>query len=101
MAGHKTLPSIVLLAILLSLAWNDRRGPQTIRLFNLAEDSGEWKDRSVAKPERAQILQDLFDARDSRLPANVSGRRFSNRNAGFAVGARVRVAESNDRVGAP
>lgn len=56
------------------LTWNDRSGPQTVRLFDLPEDPGEWSDLAAAHPERAQAMQDLFDAWDSGLAGSQSGR---------------------------
>ncbi|MBT3288351.1 MAG: sulfatase-like hydrolase/transferase [Victivallales bacterium] len=82
------------------LARNDQAGPRTIRLFNLAADPGEWKDLAQAHPERAQAMQDLFDAWDSALPDNQSGRNPRNRNTGFVAGKRVDVAEFNRTVAA-
>jgi len=80
------------------LTWNDQAGPQTIRLFNLAEDPGEWKDLSAANPERAQALKDLFDAWDNQLPRNQAPRNPRNRNTGYVSGKRVNVAEFNARM---
>lgn len=77
------------------LAWNDESGPKTIRLFNLKDDPGEWKDLAAQHPERAQSLQDMFDTWDSGLADNQAGRNPRNRNAGFASGKRVDVAAFN------
>ncbi len=77
------------------LSWNDESGPKTIQLFNLAEDPGEWKDLAATQPERAQALQDKFDAWDSTLPPNEAPKQPKNRNHGFATGERVTVAEFN------
>ena len=82
------------------LAWNDQGGPRTIRLFDLAGDPGEWKDLSAAEPARAQAMQDLFDAWDSRLADNQGGRNPRNRNSRYPSGGRVDVAEFNARVAA-
>ncbi len=77
------------------LAFNDQGGPKTIRLFNLANDPGEWTDLAGTLPERAQTLQDLFDAWESTLPDNQSGRNPGNRNTGYAKGYRIDVAAFN------
>ena len=77
------------------LAFNDQSGPQTIRLFNLAGDPGEYNDLSAGNPEKAQALQDMFDAWDSRLADNQSGNNPKNRNTGYASGKRLSVAEFN------
>jgi len=82
------------------LAWNDQSGPRTIRLFNLADDPGEWKDLAQSHLKRAQAMQDRFDAWDSALPDNQSGRNPRNRNTGYAAGKRVDVAEFNKKVDA-
>ncbi len=79
------------------LAWNDQGGPRTIQLFNLANDPGEWRDLAAVAPERAQVLQDMFDAWDSRLPDNQGGRNPRNRNTGYASGRRVDVEAFNAR----
>jgi len=77
------------------LAYNDQNGPKTIRFFNLADDSGEWKDVVSNYPERAQAMQDLFDAWDGGLPGNMDGKNPKNRNGGYANGKRVKVDEFN------
>jgi len=82
------------------LTWNDQSGPQTIRLFNLAEDPGEWRDLAAANPERAQMLQNLFDAWDSRLPDNQNGKNPKNRNTGYAAGRRIHVTAFNAAISA-
>ncbi|MBT3378445.1 MAG: sulfatase-like hydrolase/transferase [Lentisphaerae bacterium] len=79
------------------LAWNDQAGPKTIRLFNLVDDPGEWKDLAGTNPKQAQVLQDMFDAWDSGLPDNQSGRNPRNRNNGHAAGKRINVSEFNAR----
>jgi len=82
------------------LCFNPISGAQssrTIQLFNLADDPGEWKDLVDVEPERAQQLQDMFDAWDSRLIPSQSGLTTSNRNSGYADGERVSVAEFNAR----
>jgi arylsulfatase A-like enzyme len=83
------------------LAWNDQAGPQTIRLFNMLDDPGEWRDLSGRLPARAQTLQDIFDRWDSQLPDNQSPRHPRNRNTGYAEGDRVSVAEFNARIMKP
>ena len=80
------------------LTWNDQAGPQTIRLFNLAQDPGEWRDLSAAEPERAQELKDLFDAWDNQLAPNRAPRNPRNRNTEYGSGKRVNVAEFNARM---
>ncbi len=80
------------------LAYNDQGGPKTIRLFDLNEDPGEWTDLSRRMPERAQNMQDVFDAWDSSLPDNAAGRNPNNRNAGFNEGNRVNVGAFNATV---
>jgi len=50
------------------LEWNDASGSPTIKLFNLAVDPEERNDLAQAEPERAQMLQDLFDDWDDALP---------------------------------
>ena len=52
------------------LQWNDAGGTPTIKLFNLADDPGEYHDLAQSQPERAQMLQDLFDEWDNTLPDN-------------------------------
>jgi arylsulfatase A-like enzyme len=80
------------------LAWNDAKdgsGTERIELFDMADDPGEWKDLAGAEPERAQALQDMFDAWDSQLADNQAGKNPANRNAGYASGKRTNVAEYN------
>jgi arylsulfatase A-like enzyme len=58
------------------LLWNDSRdgtGTERIELFNLKDDPGEWKDLAANQPERAQMLQNLFDDWDSALPDSMAG----------------------------
>jgi arylsulfatase A-like enzyme len=83
------------------LAWNDQAGPQTIRLFNLKDDPGEWEDLSGKQPERAQSMQNLFDAWDSRLADNQAGRNPRNRNTDFKTGNHIDVAAFNSEIAAP
>ncbi len=52
------------------LEWNDASGTPTIKLFNLADDPGEYHDLAAVDPERAQRLQDAFDEWDNQLPDN-------------------------------
>ena len=80
------------------LSSNDQSGPETIRLYNLADDPGEWKDLVDEKPERAQQMKDQFDAWEAELPVNPYGRNFRNRNMGYDDGVRVNVAEFNAEV---
>jgi arylsulfatase A-like enzyme len=77
------------------LAWNDQGSSREINLYNLSEDPGEWKNLAASNPERAQALQDMFDEWDGVLADNQSGRNAKNRNAGYASGTRVNVAEFN------
>ena len=77
------------------LTWNDASGNMSIKLFNLADDPGEHRDLAAQNPERAQALQDAFDAWDSTLPNNRSWGGPGNRNRGFAKGQRVKVADYN------
>lgn len=77
------------------LAWNDEGPSREIQLFDLAHDPGEWKNLAAMHPERAQQLQDAFDAWDSGLADNQTGRNPKNRNGGYAAGKRVNVAEFN------
>lgn len=67
------------------LEWNDASGSPTIKLFNLADDPNEYKDLAQAEPERAQMLQDLFDEWDNAMPDNEwwggPGNRKRNRPA--------------------
>lgn len=77
------------------LTWNDQAGPQTIRLFDMANDPEECKDLSARHPDRAQTLKNLFDAWDSQLPDNQSGRNPRNRNVGYVTGDRINVAKYN------
>ncbi len=83
------------------LTWNDASGPATIRLFNLADDPGEWKDLAAKKPAKAQALKDLFDVWDSQLPVNQTGRPTKNRNGNYHGGERVNVAKFNAGIAEP
>lgn len=76
------------------LCFNDQGGPQTIRLFNLADDKGEWKDLAAQRPELSQKLQDLFDAWDSTLAPHPN-KPLPNRNRKYADGQRTDVAAFN------
>ncbi|MCW8329083.1 sulfatase-like hydrolase/transferase [Photobacterium sp. SDRW27] len=80
------------------LTWNDQSGPQTIRLFNLDKDPGEYEDVSGLYPEVAQDLQNQFDAWDSKLPPNSNGRTVRNRNEDYQKGSRVDVRKFNAEV---
>ena len=77
------------------LQWNDASGSMTIKLFNLADDPGEFKDLAEVEPERAQRMQNLFDAWDSKMPDSKPWGGPGNRNRGFADGERVNVATYN------
>ena len=53
------------------LAWNDQSGPQTIRLFNLADDRKEEKDLIENHPEIAKQMKaqlEAFKARTGSRP---------------------------------
>lgn len=82
------------------LLWSDSKdgsGSERIELYDMANDPGEWKDLAASQPERAQLLQNLFDAWDSQLADNQAGHRGNpkNRNKGFAQGERTLVAAYN------
>jgi arylsulfatase A-like enzyme len=77
------------------LTWNDASGSMSIKLFNLAEDAGEYHDLAATHPERAQAMQDLFDAWDSEQPDSRPWGGPGNRNRGFAGGERVDVKAYN------
>ena len=77
------------------LTRNSKSGPQTIRLFDLKNDPGERHDLVNTHPEKAQMMQDLFDDWDSQLPDNVTGKRFKNRNYGYKDGNQTNVADVN------
>ena len=77
------------------LTVNDQSGPETIRLFNLADDSGEWNDLVYDHLDIAQRLKDDFDAWDSVLPDNKTGRNPENRNYEYHLGVRIDVREYN------
>jgi len=77
------------------LAWNDQDRSGQIELFDMANDPGEWKSLAATHPERAQQLQDAFDAWDSGLADNQAGKNPNNRNSGYATGDRVSVAKFN------
>ncbi|WP_234042012.1 sulfatase family protein [Persicirhabdus sediminis] len=76
------------------LCWNSR-SDQTIELYNLAEDPGERVDLVNKYPERAQQMQDAFDAWDSQLAENVTGKVPANRNVKYAEGKRTNVSQFN------
>lgn len=77
------------------LQWNDASGSMSIKLFNLADDPGEYKDLAAAEPERAQRMQNLFDAWDSPMPDSKPWGGPGNRNRSFTNGDRVDVAAYN------
>jgi arylsulfatase A-like enzyme len=77
------------------LTWNDASGPLTIMLFNLANDPAERVDLIDQYPERAQALQDLFDAWDHTLPTSELWGAPWNRNRDYPNGTRIRVVEFN------
>ena len=77
------------------LTWNDASGSLSIKLFHLADDPGEFHDLVATHPEKAQALQDLFDAWDSTMPDSVPWGGPGNRNRAYAGGERVDVAEFN------
>jgi len=52
------------------LTWNSKSGSPSIKLFNLADDPEERTDLVNSQPERAQMMQDLFDEWDNQLPDN-------------------------------
>lgn len=52
------------------LTWNSKSGTPSIKLFNLKDDPEERKDLAGSQPERAQILQQLFEEWDNTLPDN-------------------------------
>ncbi|WP_168442073.1 sulfatase family protein [Pontiella desulfatans] len=52
------------------LTWNTKSGTPSIKLFNLAEDPEERVNLAKSQPERAQILQRLFEEWDNELPDN-------------------------------
>ena len=80
----------------MKLAYNDQRGPKTIRLFNLATDPGERQDLVNSMPERAQVLQDKFDAWDSTLAPHPV-KPLTNRNFDYAEGKRVNIQSFNKK----
>ncbi|MET4696789.1 arylsulfatase A-like enzyme [Endozoicomonas sp. NE40] len=77
------------------LTFNRSHGPRTIRLFNMAEDPGEWDDLVGREPEKAQKLKDKFDAWEASLPVNRLSHRPTNRNFDYDKGHRVNVKEFN------
>jgi arylsulfatase A-like enzyme len=79
------------------LAYNDQGPSREIQLFDMENDPGEWKNLASTQPERAQALQDMFDAWESSLADNQTGKNAKNRNSGYASGRRVNVAEFNAR----
>jgi arylsulfatase A-like enzyme len=83
------------------LTWNDGKptGIRKIEVFNLADDPEERHDLAAKQPERAQMLQDLFDEWDSALPDSMAGKvaQPKNRNAAYGKGHRVNVVEFNNK----
>lgn len=81
------------------LAFNDGQpsGTRKIEVFNLADDPEERHDLAAKQPERAQMLQDLFDEWDGALPDSLGGKvaQPKNRNVNYDKGHRVNVAEFN------
>lgn len=80
------------------LTLNDANGPSTIRLFNIAQDPGEWNDLVDQHPEIAQKLQNKFDAWESTLPVNKLSHKPENRNSEFHRGVETRVQEFNQSI---
>ena len=81
------------------LTFNRPHGPRTIRLFNIAEDPGEWNDLASKEPKKAQQLKDKFDAWEAKLPINKLSHRPTNRNFDFDKGERVDVKAFNEKAG--
>jgi arylsulfatase A-like enzyme len=82
------------------LVYNDGKptGSEKIELFNLKNDPGEWNDLAGGQPERAQLLQHLFDEWDSAQPDSMAGIASpQNRNRDYGKGRRVDVAEFNSK----
>lgn len=77
------------------LTWNDAGGSMSIKLFDLATDPGEHHDLATKHTDRAQRMQDLFDAWDSTMPDSKPWGGPGNRNRGYAKGHRVDVAKYN------
>ena len=77
------------------LTWNDASGPMEIMLFDLESDPGEHHNIASKHPEKAQELQDLFDAWDHSLPDNKGWGGPGNRNRAYPKGDRVNVAKYN------
>jgi len=75
------------------LEWNDAGSTRNITLFNLADDPQERNDLAAAMPEKAQALQDLFDAWDSTMPDNEWWGGPINRRRDFAEGGRTVVSD--------
>ena len=80
------------------LTWNSQSGPQTIRLFNMENDPGEWNDLVSEHPEKAQELQNKFDTWEAKLPVNKLSYKPENRNMGFFAGDIIDVKEYNKAV---
>lgn len=77
------------------LEWNDAGSTKEIQLFNLKTDKDETKNLCYTHPEKAQYLQDQFDAWDSQLADNQTKKKFLNRNSQYSKGHRVNVANFN------
>lgn len=80
------------------LVYNDGKptGSRRIELFNLKDDPGETTDLAGRQPERAQMLQNLFDEWDSALPESMAGiANPQNRNVEYSQGCRVNVTGFN------
>ncbi|MBT3192215.1 MAG: sulfatase-like hydrolase/transferase, partial [Verrucomicrobia bacterium] len=75
------------------LEWNAAGNTRNITLFNLADDPQERNDLAASMPEKAQAMQDMFDAWDSTMPDNAWWGGPINRRRDFAEGGRTVVAE--------
>ncbi len=75
------------------LTWNDASGTREIMLFNLKKDPGELINVVKDYPERAQAMQNAFDAWDSTLPKNACWGGPKTRNYNYAKGQRVKVSK--------
>ncbi|WP_087018308.1 sulfatase family protein [Thaumasiovibrio subtropicus] len=80
------------------LTWNDANGPQTIQLFNMANDPFEDNDLANTHSEIAQNLKDQFDAWEATLPINKLSEKPTNRNQDFDKGHQVNVKRFNETV---
>ena len=75
------------------LTWNDASGTREIMLFNLRNDPGELINVVKDYPERAQAMQNAFDAWDSTLPKNACWGGPKTRNYNYAKCQRVKVSK--------